>query len=99
VINFNDVYSYLVVFVEDEPISFHVNKHLKNELYVDTLEQIKELDDPSNVILTISDEQFKMISEMIQFNDVEALDKVTMGTYDKETFELKFAKYFEFDED
>ena|SRR5690554_5167015 len=94
-VQFDDYYSFLVVLAEDEPISYHVNDQLKNELYVDTFEQLKTSSNPLNVCLTISSIETDMIEQMVMFHNEEALDKVRMVTCDKATFETLFAKYFE----
>jgi len=96
-VQFDDVYSFLVVLAEDEPISYHVNDRLKNELYVDTLEQLKASSNPLNVCLTISSIETSMIEQIIMFHNEEALDKVQMVTCDKTLFETKYAWYFEED--
>ena len=94
-VQFDDVYNFLVVLAEDEPISYHVNDHLRNELYVDTFEQLKTSSNPLNVCLTIASIETNMIEQIVMFHNEEALDKVRMVTCDKPTFETLFAKYFE----
>ena len=96
-VQFDDVYNFLVVLAEDEPISYHVNDQLKNELYVDTFEQLKTSSNPLNVCLTISSIETSMIEQIIMFHNEDALDKVRMVTCDKTLFETKYAWAFEED--
>lgn len=96
---FDDVYSFLVLSLLDEdgtfqPISYHVNKHLTNELYLDTFGQMKA-NESLNVVLTISSEETKMIEQILTFHDTAALDKIQMDVVDKGMFETKYAWVFE----
>jgi len=97
---FDDVYNFLVLSVLDadeenfQPISYHINDHFTNELYLDTFEQIKATES-LNVVLTIASEETKMIEQMLMFHDTDALDKVRMDVVDKAMFETKYAWAFE----
>lgn len=98
-IRFDDVYNFLVVSVLDEnggkfhPISYHINKHLTNELYLDTFNQLKA-SKALNVVLTIASEESNMIEQMLMFDNIDAMDKVQMDTVDKAMFETKYAWAF-----
>ena|SRR5690554_614374 len=99
-IRFDDVYSFLVLSVLDEdgekfqPISYHINDHLTNELYTDTFNQIRETES-LNVVLTIASAEIKMIEQILMFHDIDAMDKVQMDVVDKAMFETKYAWAFE----
>lgn len=97
---FDDVYNILVVSVLDDgegnfhPISYHINKHLTNEMYLDTFNQIKATE-ALNVVLTIASEETNMIEQMLMFHNIDAMDKVQMDIVDKAMFETKYARSFE----
>ncbi len=95
---FDKFFSYLVVYVEDEPFQFFINFKMKNEYYKDMLDQMYELDDVSNVVLAISNEYTKTIEQFLQFNNKEGLDKVRFEVYDSHTFMMKCPEFFGEDE-
>lgn len=77
-ITFDDFFSYLVVTVEDDLVGLYVNEKPVNESYLEQLDKIRSVDDPSNIVIAISDCQYKDIVECISPANKESLAKIDM---------------------
>ncbi len=73
---FDEYFSYLVMYHEDEAVQFVINFKFKNERYKEVLEQLYELDDPSKIILAVANEYTKTLDAFLQLDNKEAIDKV-----------------------
>jgi len=94
-ITFDDFFSYLVVTVEDDLVGLYVNEKPVNEMYLEQLDKIRSVDDPSNIVIAISDCQYKDIVECISPMTKESLAKIDMQVYTEGQMIEKFPDIFE----
>lgn len=94
-VNLNNLFNYLVLTVSDEPVGCFMNLKERNESYMKTFEQIKKVDDPTNIVLTFSDIEFRSIVEAVSFYSKESLEQTELKCYSKSEVVEKYPYWFE----
>lgn len=94
-IDIESLFNYLVIDVEGELVGCMMNLKERNESYMKTFEQIKKVDDPTNIVLTFSDIEFKMIVEAVTPYSKESLEQTELKCYTKSEVIEKYPYWFE----